>query len=73
MDSLLNVSAQERESFPEVYWNIYHDTSAPAYSYPDAEPAASVQRMIRPLPQRQVPGDHEGRENAYVTQCPRHS
>ena len=54
--ALLNVSAQERGSLPEVYWNIYHDTSAPAYAYPDAEPAASVQRMIRPLPQRQVPG-----------------
>jgi len=52
----LPVSAQQSASGPEVFHDIYHDTSAPAYTYPDATPAASVRRIIRPLPQRQVPG-----------------
>jgi len=52
----LPIFAQQPASSPEVYSDIYHDTSAPAYSYSDAAPATSVQRFVRPLPQRQVPG-----------------
>jgi hypothetical protein len=48
--------AQQSASRAEVYRDMYHDTSAPANTYTDATPASSVQRIIRPLPQRQVPG-----------------
>lgn len=50
------IFAQQPPSGPEVYRDIYHDTSAPAYTYPDATPAAFARRFIRPLPQRPVPG-----------------
>lgn len=50
------MSAQRLSSGPEVYQDIYHDTSAPAQAYPDAMPATFVQGMVRPLPQRHVPG-----------------
>ena len=52
----LPMLAQQPASRPEVYRDIYHDTSAPAYTYADATPATSLPRIIRPLPQRQVPG-----------------
>jgi hypothetical protein len=52
----LSVSAQGAASAPEVFHDIYHDTSAPAYTYPDGTPAAFLRRISRPLPHRQVPG-----------------
>ena len=52
----LPVSAQQLASGPAVFHDIYHDVSAPVSTYPDAAPAASTRRIIRPLPQRQVPG-----------------
>jgi len=52
----LRVSAQQSVSGPEVFHDIYHDVSAPVYTYSDAAPAASIRRIIRPLPQRPVPG-----------------
>lgn len=51
-----SIFARQTPSGPEIYRDIYHDTSAPAYAYPDATPAASVRPFIRPLPQRPVPG-----------------
>src|SRR5260221_7290786 len=48
--------AQEPTSLPEVYRDIYHDTSAPAYTYTNAPPTDSVQRRVRPIEHRRVPG-----------------
>src|SRR5437660_12465862 len=48
--------AQGPTSLPEVYRDISHDTSAPAYTYTNATPMASVQRRIRPIEHRRVPG-----------------
>ena len=56
------ILAQAPVGRPEVYPDLYHDTSAPAYVYPDAAPTDSVRRIVRPrfpmvfqLPSVQVP------------------
>src|SRR6266850_301505 len=48
--------AQAPADRPEVYRDIYHDTSAPAYAYTNAPPMDSVQRRVRPIEHRHVPG-----------------
>ncbi|GAC1436630.1 MAG: T9SS type A sorting domain-containing protein [Terriglobales bacterium] len=48
--------AQQSVGSPEVFHDIYHDVSAPVSTYPDAAPAVSSKRIIRPLPHRQLPG-----------------
>src|SRR6266850_4454038 len=48
--------AQAPPDRPEVYRDIYHDTSAPAYAYTNATPMDSVQRRVRPIEHRHVPG-----------------
>jgi hypothetical protein len=48
--------AQVGAQGPEVYRDIYHDTSAPAYTYSNAVPMDTVQRFIRPIERRHVPG-----------------
>lgn len=50
------VFAQELATAPEVFRDIYHDVSAPVFTYTDAAPAVFPRRIIRPLPQRQIPG-----------------
>src|SRR5882762_2923202 len=48
--------AQAPTDRPEVYRDIYHDTSAPAYAYTNAPPMDSVQRRVRPIEHRHAPG-----------------
>jgi len=54
--SSLPLFAQGASDRPDVYRELYHDTSAPAYAYSNAAPMDTVQRRVRPIEHRPVPG-----------------
>src|SRR5256885_9385547 len=52
----LALVAQASTNGPEISRDIYHDTSAPAYTYTDAAPSALAHYNVHPLPHRPVRG-----------------